>query len=102
MRAIEFLVEDYEAQLKADINNLLIGAKGNSASSVDTKQLVQQLQQLGYPVDENNIVSLLQNTPVAVNPTSSEVPLSGAEGSDETEDSAEKVRDMAQQATKIG
>lgn len=104
MRAKEFLYEDYNQRLQSDLTNLLIGAKGNGASNVDTEALANELQNMGYSVDANSIMQLLQNNPAVMNATPNDVTLTGGEGSDggNTQDNAAKVGDMAQKATKIG
>lgn len=104
MRAKEFLYEDYNQQLQSDLNNLLVGAKGNGAPTIDTSDLVQQLQRMGYSVDTNNLMPLLQNNPAVANATPENITLASPEGESagQAQDSAAKVGDMAQKATKIG
>lgn len=105
MRAKEFLYEDYTQQLDSELNNLLIGAKGNGATSVATQDLADQLQNMGYSVDVNSLMSLLQNNPVVTNATPEAITLTSDENSanaGQTQDSASRVSDMASKATKIG
>jgi hypothetical protein len=100
MRAREFLQEDYNQNLQSDLSNILIGAKGSGVSQVETKDLVNQLYSMGYAVDIISIISLLSNNPVVQNATPEMVVLTSPEGAsaDNTEDSADRVSDMAQQA----
>jgi len=105
MRAKEFLYEDYNQRLDSDLNNLLIGAKGNGAQDIETQALVRQLQGMGYAVDANSILSLLQNNPIITNATPDSITLTGSENSGsagQTQDSASHVKDMAQSASKLG
>lgn len=104
MRAKEFILEDYNQQLESEINNLLIGAKGNGAPNISTPALVNQLQKMGYSIDVNNLMPLLQNNPAVANATPDSIELSSQEGetAGQAQDSASKVGDMAQKATKIG
>lgn len=104
MRAKEFLFEDYNQQLESDLNNLLIGAKGNGAPNINTSALANQLQKMGYSVDVNNLMPLLQNNPAVANATPESITLASPEGevAGQAQDSASKVGDMAQKATKIG
>lgn len=103
MRALEFLLENYEQQLEAELTNLLIAAKGNGASEVNTQDVVNQLQKMGYSVNSDALLPILQNSPIAANSTPDSISLSGGEPmQDDGEDSAAKVGDMAQKATKLG
>jgi len=107
MRAREILEEDYNQSLESDLDNLLIGAKGSGAQEINTQDLVVQLQGMGYAVDENSIISLLSRNPTVLNATPTLVRLTGAEGTepgggDPSKDTAARVGDMAQKATKIG
>lgn len=105
MRAKEFLYEDYTQRLENDLANLLVGAKGGGAQKLDTDALINAMQGMGYSVDADNIMTLLQTNPNIVNSTPDEVTLTGSEeqgGADQEEDSAARVSDMAQAATKIG
>lgn len=104
MRAKEILYEDYTQRLESDLNNLLIGAKGNGAQDVSTQDIVGQLQGMGYSVDVGSLMSMLQNNPIVTNSTPESITLSAPEGSagGQTQDNAARVSDMAAKATKIG
>jgi len=105
MRAKEILYEDYTQRLESDLNNLLIGAKGNGATQVETSALADELQGMGYSVDVNSLMSLLQNNPIVMNATPENITLTGPEnasGAGQTQDNAARVSDMAAKATKIG
>lgn len=105
MRARELLCEDYNQQLASDLNNLLIGAKGSGATEVQTQKLANELQNMGYSVNVNSLMSLLQNNPIVMNATPESITLTSPEnasGDGQTQDNAARVGDMAQKATKIG
>lgn len=103
MRARELLDENYNQSLQIDVDNLLIGAKGSGAKQVDTTDLVTQLQGMGYSVDVNSLITLLGSNPAVTNVTPETIVLTSPEGSDDsTEDSADAVSNLAQQATNIG
>jgi hypothetical protein len=107
VRAREILYEDYNSNLLADLNNILVTAKATGIDSVKTSSVVSQLYQMGYAVDSNSIMTLLTQVPIAVNSTPDQISLAQPEGAssatdDPTQDSAAKVSDMAQAATKIG
>lgn len=107
MRAREILQEDYNANLEADLNNLLIGAKGSGATQLQTQQIVNELQNMGYSVSPASLMHLLQKNPNVLNATPTMLTLKTAEtmadgGGLNGQDNAAKVGDMAQSATKIG
>ncbi len=105
MRAKEFLFEDYNQRLDSDLTNLLIGAKGNGATNIDPVALANELQNMGYSVDEISIMALLQNNPNVSNASPDGITLTGGEdagGGEQGEDSASRVSDMAQDATDLG
>ena len=105
MRAKEVIYEDYTQRLESDLNNLLIGAKGSGARDIVTQDLVSQLQGMGYAVDTNSMITLLQNNPIITNATPDSITLVGTEGSGpagQAQDSASHVKDMAQSASKLG
>lgn len=97
------MYEDYTQRLESDLNNLLIGAKGNGATQVETSALADELQGMGYSVDVNSLMSLLQNNPIVMNATPENITLTGPEnaGGGQTQDNAARVSDMAAKATKI-
>lgn len=103
MRAREILQEDYNQSLESDLNNLLVGAKGNGAQQVSTQDIVDQLYGMGYSVDINSIIPLLGNNPVVMNATPEMIVMTAPEGVSNTdgggEDSASRVSDMAAKAT---
>jgi len=103
MRAKE-LFEDYTQQLESDLNNLLIGAKGSGATNVSTQAVVNQLQGMGYSVDVNSIITALQGNPIVTGVNPQTIQFTSPEASSsagQTQDSAGRVGDMAQKATKI-
>jgi hypothetical protein len=104
MRAKEILYEDYSQRLDSDLNNLLIGAKGNGAQNINTQAIANQLQGMGYSVDVNSLMAMLQNNPIVASATPESITLTGQEGAagGQTQDNASRVSDMAAKATKIG
>ncbi len=106
MRAREILDEDYNQSLESDINNLLIGVKGNGVTRISTQKLVDKLQSSGYSVSADSLMLLLQSNPVVMNVTPEFIelapPEAGSPTDGQTQDSASQVSDMAQSATDIG
>jgi hypothetical protein len=105
MRAREILQEDYNQSLQSDLNNLLVGAKGNGVQQLKTQDIVDQLYGLGYSVNTNSIMSLLSNNPTIMNATPEMITMTSPEGASGAgtgdQDSAAIVRDMAAKATKL-
>lgn len=106
MRAREILQEDYNANLEADLNNLLIGAKGSGASVLNTQDVANELQNMGYSVNTSSLMHLLQKNASVLNATPTQLTLKTADtdtegGGINGQDNAAKVGDMAQSATKI-
>ena len=103
MRAREVLQEDYNQSLQSDLDNLLVGAKANGATEVDTKAVVDQMYAMGYAVDVNSIVSLLSQNPVVTSATPETIMLSQPNaGTGSEDDSASHVKDMARKANSLG
>ena len=105
MRAREILDEDYNQNLESDLNNLLIAFKGNGGSEISTQKLADRLQASGYSVTPDSLMTLLQNNPIVANVTPEIINLAPPEAANgqqgQTQDSASRVSDMAQSATKI-
>ena len=104
MRAREILQEDYNQSLESDLNNLLVGAKGSGATEINTQDIVDQLYGMGYSIDINSIMPLLSRNPVVLNATPEIIKMTEPEGASsgagsDTQDSAARVKDMAQKAT---
>ncbi len=105
MRAREILQEDYNQSLQSDLTNLLVGAKGSGATQVSTQEVVMQLSNMGYAVDERSILSLLANNPVVQASDPEQITLTttdGEGGQEDQDDSAQHVSNMARKATDLG
>ncbi len=116
MRAREILQEDYNESLESDLNNILVGAKGSGSTNINTRDVVDQLYQMGYSININSIMPLLSNNPVVLNATPEMIKLTEPDGAsaednidvetnidsvaDKEEEDAAHVADMAQTATK--
>jgi hypothetical protein len=105
VRAREVLDEDYNTNLESDLTNLLVRAKGTGQSEIKTRNLVSQLQQMGYSVSIASIENILSNNPAVVNISPGTITLTPSAGYDSAnakvdrqEDSADHVRDMAMAA----
>lgn len=104
MRLKEFLYEDYNQQLSGDLDNILVGAKAAGIEDINPEAVVRELQRMGYSVDVDSLIALLQNNPIVQNASPSGISLTAAETSttDTDQDSANQVDQMAQQAAQKG
>jgi len=106
MRARELLEENYSDSLKSELNNILIGAKGAGAKEVSTDDVVTQLYNMGYAVDVDSLLPMLNDNSVVMTATPEMINFTAPEGTSSgpgrVADSAARVGDMAQKATNIG
>lgn len=106
MRARE-LLEDYHENLKSDLDNLLIAAKGNGLEQVQTQTVADELYAMGYSVDVNSLLPLLNNNPIIMNATPQMINMTPPEGLSSGEDTADqdvddKTSDMAMDTAQKG
>lgn len=109
MRAREILQEDYAESLESDLNNLLIGAKGSGSEALNTNDLVNQLVQMGYSVNNQSILTLLSTNPNVTSATPTVVNLQGPADSEAGskassgtgKDNAAHVSSLAQKANPL-
>lgn len=64
MKLTQLLSEasNYETQLKHDVNAYLVRLKANGILTIDTGILVKELNDMGYVVTPESLVSLLSNS----------------------------------------
>jgi hypothetical protein len=107
MRAREILQENYAESLETDLNNLLVGAKGNGSEALNTNDLVAQLTQMGYSVNVHSILTLLSRNPNVTSATPTVVNLQGPEDNQAQastgsgQDNAAHVSSLAQKANPL-
>lgn len=106
MRAIEFLVENYQDNLNTAIKRALIWAKSFGAKQVKTELLVNRLEDEGFSLTSESLVPLLNTSPykdlVSI-ATADVVQFNrGEEAPSDSEENAQKVQDMASKAAKSG
>jgi hypothetical protein len=107
MRIREILQEDYTERLESDLNNLLISAKGSGSEALNTNDLVAQLQQMGYSVNANSILTLLSTNPNVTSATPKVINLQSPEddqaqaSSGSGQDNADHVSSLAQKANTL-
>lgn len=106
MRAIEFIVENYEDKLSNALMRALIWAKSFGVKQVKTNRLVNRLESEGFSLTSESLVPLL-NTARYKNLVSVATPdiiqfNVGDIEPDDSEENAQKVQDMALSAAKKG
>jgi len=106
MRLKEILSEDYTAELSNDVSNVLVSAKASGIYEIDPDVLVRQLQNMGYSVTVDSLITLLQDNPEVMNASPDGIRMTGGDTSpietDNTEDSKSHVDKMAQAAAQKG
>ena len=60
MRAWELLVEYVESDFDSDLEDLLIAAKANGITEVDVESIVDQLNDMGYSVTPDSLLSAIE------------------------------------------
>lgn len=75
MRIIE-LLEGIQNKFQADLNGLLMIIKGSNMDSIPTATLVRKLNDMGYSVTKNNIVTILKDNPLIKSADSSQIIIS--------------------------
>jgi hypothetical protein len=103
MRAYEILREDYNAQLESDLNNILVSAKAAGISDIKPEAIVQQMQKMGYSIDVDSLITLLQGSEMIQNASPDNIHV-GAETptADSGVDTQSKVNGLAMSATSKG
>lgn len=104
MKAYELLREDTQEQLRNDLQDVLIQAKGQNNSTIDTAYVVNQLSFMGYDVSPESLMQLISEIPLVVSADVNSISLDTTAGAappeqDTGDDSAEAVKKMAQRAT---
>jgi len=107
MRAREILQEDYADSLESDLNNILVGAKGNGSEALNTNDLVAQLEAMGYSVNIHSILNLLQRNPNVTSATPTVINLQGPQDNQAQasagagKDNAAHVSQLAKKASSL-
>ena len=104
MKAYELLREDTQERLRNDLQDVLIQAKGQNNSAIDTASVVSQLSSMGYDVSPESLMQLISEIPLVVSADVDSITLdtnadAAPSEQDTGDDSAEAVKKMAQRAT---
>lgn len=96
MRFVEIVESGYIERLKGDLVSLLISLQAEGFNEIHIKQLVRDLRNMGYSVDDNSLFSVLEKLPIVASVNSNSVTLSAQEGESEDGD----INKLSQQAKK--
>ena len=104
MKAYELLREDTQERLRNDLQDVLVHAKGQNNSAIDTSSVVSQLSSMGYDVSPESLMQLISEIPLVVSADVDSITLdtnadAAPSEQDTGDDSAEAVKKMAQRAT---
>jgi len=97
-------VTSYSTELDTAISDMLLYLKANNIESISTRQLVKSLNDEGYNVTIQSVISALENNPLVQVATVDSITVAttdsvSASGSlDSKQDNREKVQAMAQKA----
>jgi hypothetical protein len=100
MRAFELFENDYNDTLRSEIITLLTAVSAEGFQEVHTQNLLRDLEQQGFAVDEESILELLSTIDVVSKATADKITIATSEvnsmvGTDASEVKADKVDNMA-------
>lgn len=94
MRIYEFLFEDYNEDMKCEVIGQLISLKANKGSTIPTRLLVKNLNDVGFSCTIDSIISLLSDVDIVASVDSDVIKLGDkTEGSQEDGMSKEQSDD---------
>lgn len=66
MRLRQLVENDYTSELEDTIVNLLTAISAEGLDTIDTEQLILDLQQQGFSINKNSLFSILNDLPIIV------------------------------------
>lgn len=110
MKLSEIIVEeesfdtDYTDGMENDLYDLLVAAKANNLSTIDTEKFLTQMKSMGYELEVSTLLTQLQDHPMVHDANETEITIDDKVTSvDGEKHDAEKnrdiVRNLAQKAT---
>jgi len=106
MKASELFDRDYTEDLRSEIITLLTAASAQGYDEIDTHNLVLDLEEQGFAVDEESLLDILDELDVVSTATPEKITIATSDadamvGDDARDIEADRVDNMAQsQATK--
>ena len=102
---VDSIDTDYTDSMQTDLYDLLVAAKANGITTIDTNKFRMQMQSMGYELEESALLSLLQDHPMVQDANNTEITLTGglpdvdgADGEDAKLKNRDIVRSLAQKA----
>lgn len=105
MRFIELVETSYIDDLRSEVINLLTSVSAEGIDEVDTQNLLIDLESIGFAVDEESLLELLDSLPIVATASADTIQISTSDvdmmvGHDAEEISADQVDKLAtKQAT---
>ena len=105
MRLSELMESDYTEDLTSEVITLLTAISAEGIDEINTQNLLIDLEQQGYAIDEQSLLSLLDGLPIVATASADKIQISTSDvdmmvGDDAEEMAADHVDDMAtKQAT---
>lgn len=100
---------NYSEDLMSDLNDMLAAAKGEGITKIATPKLVQRLVSMGYSVNDQSILELLNGNPFVASADETQTTLGSPEDAAQADgvtapppSAEQKVDSMAQTALKKG
>jgi len=106
MRAYELFEGDYNDDLRSEIINLLTAVSAEGIEEVDTKNLLNDLSQQGFAVDNQSLLGILNGLDIVATASADTIQISTSDtdalvGAEADEIEADRVDNLAtDQATK--
>ena len=103
MRLRQLVENDYTQELQDEIVNLLTAISAEGLETIDTDQLILDLQQQGFSINKNSLFTILNSLPIVANANDETISIrpSGERPSDQPNGSqSSHVRKQAQKQAK--
>lgn len=106
MRAYELFESDYTEDLRSEIITLLTAVSAEGVTEVDMQNLLNDLEQQGYAVDEQSLLDILSTIEIVATASADKIEIATSDadmmvGADADEIKQDRVDNMAtNQATK--
>lgn len=118
MRISEILLENEQSELQRDVVDLLIAAKASGIDSLETEQIVDQLNSMGHSVSVDSLLSMFdEDRPdIIQNITANTISIDSYDGSgdfvdddfqddfekDTTQQAMQNIKDRADRTRRLG
>lgn len=97
MKIAELLVESYTEQLQSDLNNLIVSAKARGVTNLSTQDIVAQMEQMGYQITPNSLMTIISDNPAISTATPQDVQLTPPDDAGHTSGTGEETQSQVSQ-----